>query len=371
MKGLELSRHFYFECVQPIIATHFPQLMDSHAAGLLGFGSDVLGNDDALSRDHEWGPRLVLFLQHTEHSDLGRELDRTIQEFLPATCCGFPTRFLREEKWGSLVMTTWPSGQHHVEITTVPRFLERYLGTQRIPESDIEWLLIPEQRLLEVTAGQVFYDPVGEIGKAREKLSYYPENVWKYRLSYVLESLGWELDLVPLCGKRGDMVSMHLNTGVTVARVIKLAFLVNRSYGPGYAKWLQREFSKLEIISEEMERTLETALVSRDVATVRSSINQVLDELYVHLRTQEGLPELPVQFPRVETRGSSVIDTQRIARAILGSISGPLRGLSLHGAPLGMADQWITNEDILTSPEYMAALATVCEKDASLRLRYD
>jgi hypothetical protein len=367
MKGLELAKHFYFECVQPILATHFPRLMDTHAAGLLGFGSDVLGHDDALSRDHEWGPRLVLFLQEAEYSDLGQELDRTIQEFLPATCCGFSTRFLREEKCGSLVMTTGPSGQHHVEITTVPRFLERSLGTQRVPESDIEWLLIPEQRLLEVTAGQVFYDAVGELLKTRDKLSYYPENVWKYRLSYVLESLGWELDLVPLCGKRGDMLSMHLNTGVTVARVIKLAFLVQRSYCPGYAKWLQREFSKLEIVSEEMEQTLETALVSRDVATVHSSINQVLDELYGHLRTQEGLPELPVQFPRVETRGHSVMDTQRIARAILGSISGPLRGLSLHGAPLGMADQWITHEDILISPEYMAALATVYEKGASLR----
>lgn len=285
----------------------------------------------------------------------------------------FSARFLRDEKiWDSLVMTSSPGGRHHVAITTVPRFLELSLGTRRLPDSDLDWLLIPEQRLLEVTAGQLFHDSVGEIAGAREELSYFPDNVWKYRLSYVLESLGWELGLIPLCGKRGDMLSMHLNTAMTVGRVMRLAFLINRTYCPGYAKWLHREFSKLEVVSDGIARALETAFAGTDAAAVYSSISQVLDELYVHVRAQIGLPELPVQFPRVEERGSTIIDTQRIARMILGSISGPLHNLSVNGAPLGMADQWVTNEDVLTSPEYMNSLATVYETRAvSLRMRGD
>lgn len=59
MKGLELARCFYFECVQPIIAGRLAPLDGAYAAGLIGYGSDVLGHDDELSRDHEWGPRLV------------------------------------------------------------------------------------------------------------------------------------------------------------------------------------------------------------------------------------------------------------------------------------------------------------------------
>lgn len=55
MKGLDLSEEFYWEIVRPLIARRFPQLMEKHAAGLIGYGSDVLGYDDVLSRDHEWG----------------------------------------------------------------------------------------------------------------------------------------------------------------------------------------------------------------------------------------------------------------------------------------------------------------------------
>ena len=48
--GLELSRQFYFSAVQPILEADFPGL--PHTAGLIGFGSDVIGCDTPTSRDH-------------------------------------------------------------------------------------------------------------------------------------------------------------------------------------------------------------------------------------------------------------------------------------------------------------------------------
>ena len=58
--GLELGRRFYAEVVRPLLDEDFPGLR--HAAAHLGGGSDVLGFDTAMSRDHDWGPAVTLFL---------------------------------------------------------------------------------------------------------------------------------------------------------------------------------------------------------------------------------------------------------------------------------------------------------------------
>ncbi|MDN5766626.1 MAG: hypothetical protein L0H96_04740 [Humibacillus sp.] len=46
--------------VSPIVLDRWPRM--PHAAARLGSGSDVLGLDDATSRDHDWGLRLNLLV---------------------------------------------------------------------------------------------------------------------------------------------------------------------------------------------------------------------------------------------------------------------------------------------------------------------
>ncbi|MGI6086123.1 MAG: DUF4037 domain-containing protein [Acetivibrionales bacterium] len=108
--------------------------------------------------------------------------------------------------------------------------------------SDFEWLLIPEQKLLELTSGEVFYDGLGILNDFRKKISYYPDNVWKYKLAYQWTTLNWELDLIDLCTKRGDILSARLSINETVKRIIGLIFLLNKTYKPGYIKWIHRQF---------------------------------------------------------------------------------------------------------------------------------
>src|SRR5436190_17044788 len=60
MSGCELAQQFYAEVVAPLLARAMPRLR--YAAGRLGSGSDVLGLDDAMSRDHDWGCRLTLLV---------------------------------------------------------------------------------------------------------------------------------------------------------------------------------------------------------------------------------------------------------------------------------------------------------------------
>jgi DNA-binding transcriptional regulator YbjK len=49
MRGLDLSRTYYNEIIKPLINDNLPKISNDHAAALIGWGSDVLGNDDELS----------------------------------------------------------------------------------------------------------------------------------------------------------------------------------------------------------------------------------------------------------------------------------------------------------------------------------
>ena len=61
MQGLELARAFYARC-RPLLEARVPDVMAQAAAGLVGEGSECLGCDDAISRDHDFGAAFCLWL---------------------------------------------------------------------------------------------------------------------------------------------------------------------------------------------------------------------------------------------------------------------------------------------------------------------
>jgi hypothetical protein len=76
--GIELSRRFYREVVQPLLNHHFGPL--PHTAALIGTGSEVLGLDTERSTDHDWGPRLLLFLRPDDTARHGEAIDAMLTE---------------------------------------------------------------------------------------------------------------------------------------------------------------------------------------------------------------------------------------------------------------------------------------------------
>ena len=82
VSGQELSRRFYQEQVRPVMHIGYPGL--PYSAALLGRGSEVLGFDDEMSRDHNWEPRVLLFLRDADYARYGEAVDRSLRDALPA-----------------------------------------------------------------------------------------------------------------------------------------------------------------------------------------------------------------------------------------------------------------------------------------------
>ncbi len=157
MKSLELNREYYRDCVSKILVEYCPEIAELHAAALIGYGSEVLGNDDEYSKRYGWGPRLLLFLTQEDHRARGYELLEILQRHIPITFLGYPTRYTKD---GPPQPTNNPEAPVGIAITTCERFLELYLGISRTdfpanPLPSKEWLLIYEARLLRLTSGGV------------------------------------------------------------------------------------------------------------------------------------------------------------------------------------------------------------------------
>jgi hypothetical protein len=82
ISGLELSRQLHGEVIAPVLARRFPHVR--YASARLDSGSDVLGFDTPVSRDHGWGPRVTVFLGQDDLAAAGTELRAVLAEALPA-----------------------------------------------------------------------------------------------------------------------------------------------------------------------------------------------------------------------------------------------------------------------------------------------
>ncbi|MDF2939134.1 MAG: hypothetical protein K0Q90_4507, partial [Paenibacillaceae bacterium] len=220
MKGLDLSEAFYWEIIRPVIGRRYPFLLEKHAAGLIGYGSDVLGHDDALSQDHEWGARCHVWLADPDYAEHAAELNQTLHEEVPDVFRSCPARFTPDAAGGVLVPHTGSSSIHHVAITTPSRHMRIQLGVDTEELTWIDWLVIPEQKLMEWTRGRVFADPVNTVTALREKLAFLPTEVWRYKLKEAWSSFVL-LHVAALADRRGDSFSARLTINRMAEKAVR------------------------------------------------------------------------------------------------------------------------------------------------------
>ena len=199
--GVELARLYYTEAVRPLLGD-LP-----HAAARLGPGSDVLGYDTPRSTDHDWGPRLDLFVD-----DPG-DLHRMLAEKLPKRFRGWPTHFVPPgARVRSMADTDGPV-DHYVTVTALGPWLHGLLGCDpRHGVTSLDWLATPWQRLAEVTGGAVFHDPTGDLTEARRRLAWYPDDLWRHVLAAQWRRIGEEEPFVGRTAETGDDVGSRVLT---------------------------------------------------------------------------------------------------------------------------------------------------------------
>jgi hypothetical protein len=187
ISGQELSRSFYEAGVRPILDALFPGVR--HSAALLGRGSEVLGFDDEMSTDHDWKPRVLLFLREEDHARLGEAIRETLIQQLPP-------RF-RDQPTGCEILTLRGYVLEHLDFDIDGEIEAR------------DWLTFPEQRLRMLTAGAVYHDDVG-LQAVRDHLAYYPHDVWLYLLVAGWWRIHPEVNLVGRAGSVGDELGSAL-----------------------------------------------------------------------------------------------------------------------------------------------------------------
>jgi len=243
--GIELSQRFLGKFVEPIVSRISPRL--EYAAALIGPGSEVLGFDTEMSTDHHWGPRVMLFLSESNLADHGAAIDRLLSESLPYEFLGYPTNFGPPDEIGVRLLEPIESGPvaHRVELTTVRKWFTNYLVWDTTADpATIDWLTFPQHRLRAATAGAVFRDDSGELTTARERLAWYPDDVWFYLLAAQWQRIADEEAFMARCADVGDQLGSVLVASRLVRDIMRLCFLMERQYAP-YAKWFGSAFRGL------------------------------------------------------------------------------------------------------------------------------
>lgn len=277
MRGLELSERFYKECGEPMLKERFPELLPLIAVGLVGAGSECLGFDDDISKDHDFEAGFCILLPDESLVDRKAEFElERAYSYLPKEFMGYKRSLLS------------PVGGNRHGVMRTAEFFALKVGTPDGALSLRDWFFLPEQALAEATDGKIFYDGLGEVTAIRERLSYMPNDVRLKKLAGNLLVMGQAGQYnYSRCIARGERAAAQLAVFEFVRAALNVAFLLNCRYAP-YYKWTFRALAELPILSElygELEYLISSG--NGDEAECKQGIiEDVCCRIIAELRTQ-------------------------------------------------------------------------------------
>lgn len=342
--GLRLAREFYATVVRPLLEEQFSPV--PYAAALIGPGSEVAGFDSVRSTDHDWGPRLQIFLSDSDAQRHAEALTAMLARRLPESFRGYPVAFPVTRGPGTV--------RHRVQVTGLGARLISHLGFDpRHAVTMLDWLAIPAQRLAEFTTGEVFHDGPGELSCARDTMAWYPHDLWLYLLACQWQRIGQEEAFPGRCAEAGDDLGSAIVTARLARDLMRLCLLMHRRYPP-YSKWLGSAFARLPGTGG-----LTACLAAALSAGSWPAREQYLCEAYetvAALHNQLGVTRpLDTRTRGFYDRPYQVIHASRFTAVLREAITDPqIRRLPLAGA----VDQFVDNTDAVGDLRFLRACAT-------------
>lgn len=308
MNGIELAREYYLKFGKPMIDEKFPLLKNYIAAGICGQGSECLGYDDEISRDHDFEPGFIIFLPGEDIVDRRQAflLERAYNA-LPKEFCG-----VRRLKVA-------PVGGSRRGVTRISDFFEKTVGSKDGALSTERWLTVPDFMLCEAINGEIFFDGYGEVTRIRAALSDMPEDAMKKRLAGRLLAMAQSGQYnYPRCLAHGETAAAQLSVCEFSRRALEAIFLLNRRPMPFY-KWAFRALADLTNNFGAAEK-IEFLLSSGNDPFTAAKKTAVIEELCSSVAKE------------IETKGIAPFDREleRLAYAVNDSIKDTaVRSLSV------------------------------------------
>ncbi len=345
MQGTELSKAFYEEIVRPWLAEAFPDL--THDAGIFGYGSELLGFDDEMSRDHNWGPRVQLVVSDADFAAYADAIVDGFDRVKPASFLGEPIGYRSRPHPPIIADDALGRFSHGVEVFTAAGILRTRLAlTANVSPDAVTWLSLPDQRLLELTAGEIFHHGLGDLARIKEIFRQCPRDVTLYKLASEWRHIADEQAFVGRAGYVGDDLGSRIICARLVRGVMRICFLLEGQYAP-YAKWFGSAFARLTSAGE-ISPILNTALVTNSWGARQDALSKAyLAVAEMHARWGFPLslkPEIGPYFGRPFL----TINAEAISADLVSSIAdSALRDLPATGS----IDQLVDATPLIVEPK--------------------
>ncbi|MCQ2524569.1 MAG: DUF4125 family protein [Lachnospiraceae bacterium] len=230
--GMAISKAYYEECLAPVIDEKLSAYKDKIAVGLIGKGSDCFGYDDELSRDHDWGPDLCIFVSKETYEAIGDKLEE-IYVNLPKEYRGY--------KKAPVVSSHKRRG-----VFIIEDFFKEILGIW--PVTIDKFPMLSDYNLAECVNGQLFTDPEKTMTNIRKQMAK------GYPMPFLFRKLAQAASMFSQCGQynyirmaqRGDELTAQMMLNDAIKQAMKLAHYIENKYPP-HDKWLHESCKKLSI----------------------------------------------------------------------------------------------------------------------------